>query len=480
MAEITSDGGRTAVAAATIARGTRPRAAVTCAAQLRNAMRDKRIFARRRFDHRATSAHGQRATAGHHWRNGLRTTVAIGRATCATIARPTSNEVRAAVGHGRPPCAASTHGVASAMGCRARRRPAGRNYGTTVLKDPSNYGTTVLKDPSLGSDTTVGKTVEDPDPVSQRRRGSAWLRPVSRGNRHFTVGGGRLRLIRPTTGSKVPSSTCTRRPDEISTDRNSSKSWPEQIPARGGGGGRRRRLLGEEGRPRALGLGTYVTLNGSGIQLAVGPQPLWLRNHNFVLAQRIMVKRLATSRHDPLGITDSACKNLLVVVSVQYGPFNPYIPIRSTTIGKSRVARDPITMHTSWRSNSDIASVTSKDIHACKRAVNPRQRSIDSYMHRGLTQPRRLMTPSWNQYSQALFVVIVAQKYKVRNDLDIAGNWRCEGERKYRTLISLLGSLATMRRVVNYHSSWAMQRQELPGFTAGRGINPAGGAPRGG
>ncbi|KZV52545.1 hypothetical protein F511_23314 [Dorcoceras hygrometricum] len=104
---------------------------------------------------------------------------------------------------------------------------------------------------------------------------------------------------------------------------------------------------------------TCVTLNGSGIQLAVGPQPLWLRNHNSGLAQRIMVKRLATSPHDPLGIIDSACKNQLVVVSVQYGPFNPYIPIRSTTIGKSRVAIDLIAMHTSWRSNSDIASVTS-------------------------------------------------------------------------------------------------------------------------
>ncbi|KZV50602.1 plasma membrane ATPase 1-like [Dorcoceras hygrometricum] len=65
------------------------------------------------------------------------------------------------------------------------------------------------------------------------------------------------------------------------------------------------------------------------------------------------------SYHDPMGITDSACKNQLVVVSVQYGPFNPYIPIRSTTIGKSRVAIDPIAMRTSWRSNSDIASVTS-------------------------------------------------------------------------------------------------------------------------
>ncbi|KZV24806.1 hypothetical protein F511_21016 [Dorcoceras hygrometricum] len=64
---------------------------------------------------------------------------------------------------------------------------------------------------------------------------------------------------------------------------------------------------------------------------------------------------------------------------------------------------------------------------------------------------------------------------------------RCEGERQYRTLISLLGSLATMRRVVNYHSSWARQQQavlfdasENPGPTAGRGFNPADGAPGGG
>ncbi|KZV19102.1 triacylglycerol lipase [Dorcoceras hygrometricum] len=86
----------------------------------------------------------------------------------------------------------------------------------------------------------------------------------------------------------------------------------------------------------------------------------WRSNSDIasVTSERIMVKRLETSRHDSLGITDSACKNQLVVVSVQYGPFNTYIPIRSTTTGKSRVARDPITMHTSWRSNSDIASVT--------------------------------------------------------------------------------------------------------------------------
>ncbi|KZV16666.1 meiotically up-regulated protein [Dorcoceras hygrometricum] len=79
-----------------------------------------------------------------------------------------------------------------------------------------------------------------------------WLQPESQGDWLFTVGGGRLRLIKSTIGSKVPSSAYTRRPDEISTDENSSKSWPEQIPARGGGGGgdgggRRRRLWERRG-----------------------------------------------------------------------------------------------------------------------------------------------------------------------------------------------------------------------------------------
>ncbi|KZV18557.1 WD repeat-containing protein 44-like [Dorcoceras hygrometricum] len=53
-----------------------------------------------------------------------------------------------------------------------------------------------------------------------------------------------------------------------------------------------------------------------------------------------MVKRLETSPHDPLGITDSACKNQSVMVSIQYGPFNPYIPIRSTTIGPNQTLEE--------------------------------------------------------------------------------------------------------------------------------------------
>ncbi|KZV35539.1 Annexin [Dorcoceras hygrometricum] len=153
--------------------------------------------------------------------------------------------------------------------------------------------------------------------------------------------------------------------DQFHEKTGTSNFRSREEPGDGGGGRRPAAMGGRRGREAcgrglaAMRASTCVTLNGSGIQLAVGTQPLWLRNHNFGLAQRIMVKRQATSCHDPLGITDSACKNQLVVVSVQYGPFYTYIPIRSTTIGKSRVAIDPIAMHTSWKSNSDIASVTS-------------------------------------------------------------------------------------------------------------------------
>ncbi|KZV30883.1 hypothetical protein F511_10817 [Dorcoceras hygrometricum] len=73
-------------------------------------------------------------------------------------------------------------------------------------------------------------------------------------------------------------------------------------------------------------------------------------------------------------------------------------------------------------------------------------------------------------------VIIVTQKYK---DARASGNTALSSP--------CWDLLATMRRVVNYHSSWARQRQvELldasgnPGFTAGRGFNPAGGAPGGG
>ncbi|KZV55241.1 ankyrin repeat-containing protein-like [Dorcoceras hygrometricum] len=199
---------------------------------------------------------------------------------------------------------------------------------------------------------------------------------------HFTVGGGRYRQSgpRPETGllrqPALEGLTISARTDSPrQVGRNKFRRSKAAALRRGG----RRRLL-------MLGLGFLVCVK------------------YVIMKPKSTLSRL----NDGLGPTQRA----------RYGPFNPYIPIRSTTIGKSRVAKDPIAMHISWRSNSDIASVTRQthlpktllvlwpeictllspqiayDIHACLRAVNPRQRCIDSYVHRGLTQSRRLMTPS--------------------------------------------------------------------------------------
>ncbi|KZV32317.1 kelch-like protein 8 [Dorcoceras hygrometricum] len=196
-------------------------------------------------------------------------------------------------------------------------------------------------------------TMVDPDPVSRGRSGNQKLpRETFNTFKSNSINIHRAAVERQSGPRPESRHLCQPALEGLT---NSART---ETPQRGGwnksgegattGGGVR---LGEEGRPKSRSRDVWI-------QLAVGPQPLWLRNHNFGLAQRIMVKRLATSPHDPLGITDSACKNQLVMVSVQYGPFNTYIPIRSTTIGKSRVARDPIATDISWRSNSDIASVT--------------------------------------------------------------------------------------------------------------------------
>ncbi|KZV43725.1 hypothetical protein F511_18841 [Dorcoceras hygrometricum] len=104
-------------------------------------------------------------------------------------------------------------------------------------------------------------------------------------------------------------------------------------------------------------------------------------------------------------ITDSACKNQLIVVSVQYGPFNPYIPIRSTTIGKSRVAIDPIAMHTSWRSNSDIASVTSIG-HPRMSANGESSTTVHRLQHASGSHPIPSPDdPKTNQYNQDLGLI---------------------------------------------------------------------------
>ncbi|KZV16805.1 hypothetical protein F511_36561 [Dorcoceras hygrometricum] len=96
-----------------------------------------------------------------------------------------------------------------------------------------------------------------------------------------TVGGGRS-SIWSTTGINLPPSICTRRSDGFCHGRNLLVAVIETSPItrQTDGGG--------------------AAMGGGRIQLVVGPQPLRLRNHNFGLTYRIMVKRLATSPHDPL------------------------------------------------------------------------------------------------------------------------------------------------------------------------------------
>ncbi|KZV47113.1 hypothetical protein F511_21069 [Dorcoceras hygrometricum] len=118
-----------------------------------------------------------------------------------------------------------------------------------------------------------------------------------------------------------------------------------------------------------------------------------------------LIPTMVGTKPDQLGITDSACKNQLVMVSVQYGPFNTYIPIRSTTIGESRVARDPIAMHTSWRSNSDIASETSigyPRMRASGESSTTKHRLLHASGSHPIPSPN---DPKTNQYNQDLGLI---------------------------------------------------------------------------
>ncbi|KZV48132.1 hypothetical protein F511_21141 [Dorcoceras hygrometricum] len=262
-----------------------------------------------------------------------------------------------------------------------------------------------------------------------------WLRPVSRGNRHFTIGGGRLRqsgprpegrLLRQPALEGLTRSTRTETPRKVGRN----KFRREAAAAAQGGGDDLREEGGGAFRARYGPFNPYIPIRSTTIgksRVVIDPIAMhtsWRSNSDIASVTSIGYPRMSASGessttmhrllhtsgshpipppNDPksnqynqdLGLIHStngnhmvilnegssidhqvtiylhaqnitmfptnetcACKNQLVVVSVQYGPLNPYIPIRSTTIGKSRVAIDPIAMHTSWRSNSDIASVT--------------------------------------------------------------------------------------------------------------------------
>ncbi|KZV28662.1 hypothetical protein F511_33607 [Dorcoceras hygrometricum] len=180
----------------------------------------------------------------------------------------------------------------------------------------------------------------------------AWLRPVSRGNRHFTVGGGRLRQSGP-----LPKGRLLRQPALEGLTRSAWTETPRKVVRNKF----RRRRRKASGGARRFGRGGRRVLLGS--RTPQNPLPM-LNTLSSVSVRESRIQYLC----DPQWFRDTASHGPTTIVAPEsqfrtcptdlYGPFNPYIPIRSTTIGKSRVAKDPIAMHTSWRSNSDIASVT--------------------------------------------------------------------------------------------------------------------------
>ncbi|KZV57490.1 pentatricopeptide repeat-containing protein [Dorcoceras hygrometricum] len=204
-------------------------------------------------------------------------------------------------GEGASPCTAAPWSVSSVFFCVVQ---------SEIRELDAIQATIVLKDPSLCSDTTVGKAVTDSDPVSRRRSGRLKLAPetfntIKQRYKLRTIHSAlsRLPCWRLGPGSnRNYKKTGSSRSDEINADGFSLKTDRSKSDQSTAGGGRRRE--------------------------SAAAAAAWEER----------------KRGRPC---------------FRYGPFNPYIPIRSTTIGKSRVAIDPIAMRTSWKSNSDIASITS-------------------------------------------------------------------------------------------------------------------------
>ncbi|KZV46738.1 hypothetical protein F511_09965 [Dorcoceras hygrometricum] len=161
---------------------------------------------------------------------------------------------------------------------------------------------------------------------------------------------------------------------------------------------------------RELETSTCVTLNDSGIQLAMSSQlPVTTKTH-FRTCHWTMAKHLETSSHDPIGIIDSSFKNQSNMVSVQYGPFISYIPTESNIIDKSRVSRGSIAMHISWRSNSDIVYATSIG-YPCTSASGESSTSKHRLLHASdLTQSRHLMTLTESINGSKSLSIMHAQK----------------------------------------------------------------------
>ncbi|KZV22242.1 hypothetical protein F511_21393 [Dorcoceras hygrometricum] len=105
------------------------------------------------------------------------------------------------------------------------------------------------------------------------------------------VGGGRSPQSSPRLDARVLRQSALEELTNFARTKSPRQGDQKKSDHGGAWEGGDREVKRREGRRYALGFW---------IQLAVGSQPLRLRNHNFGLAHRIMVKRLATSPHDPL------------------------------------------------------------------------------------------------------------------------------------------------------------------------------------
>ncbi|KZV42395.1 putative pectinesterase/pectinesterase inhibitor 13 [Dorcoceras hygrometricum] len=160
------------------------------------------------------------AIARNHERSGA-TSGATSRDQRGRDARPScisyvSSSTRPAAQHRATICAKQQHlRPAIAHPDRASRRGSGRTkmVRKTINTIQNNHAMTIHR-------VFLGLTF-----LATR----AWLRLVSRGNRHFTVGGGRLRQSGPRPETISLRSACTRRLKDFIANGFSSKSWPEQV-----------------------------------------------------------------------------------------------------------------------------------------------------------------------------------------------------------------------------------------------------------
>ncbi|KZV19711.1 hypothetical protein F511_36304 [Dorcoceras hygrometricum] len=96
-------------------------------------------------------------------------------------------------------------------------------------------------------------------------------------------------LIRSTIGISIPSLVCTRKPTKVSRAESPCRDGRAAASASARSRGREKYLLN-----------SFWDIASHGLRKFVTPKP------QTGLTHRIMVKRLATSPHDPIGITDSA------------------------------------------------------------------------------------------------------------------------------------------------------------------------------